>query len=331
MKLSIIIPVYNVEAYLLECLDSVYNQSLEDCEVIAVNDGATDSSRQLLATYQLQHPELIIIDQENKGLSGARNTGMKHAKGDYLYFLDSDDYMLPNSIAKMLETISFTKAEVIGFNATANATEVYIPSFNVSDFPKSGVNYFVDFYKENGTYPNINVPIYVYCKSFLDGQQLSFKEGVYHEDVLFSLQVFYFANNVCAINFPIFNYRQHREGSICTNVKLKNLIDRSLACRELNEFFVNKGFKNKHFYNVLFHQYLYNIDLAVSNNFISAKSHYFNYDDIAIMKEGITNEFEYKLWMLAKLNFEIFDNYAKNKLSSMQRKLINIIGSFLYK
>lgn len=331
MTLSIIIPVYNVEAYLAECLDSVFSQLVDECEVIAVNDGSTDNSRQILSEYKNRYPKLIVCDRENGGLSAARNTGMDKAKGEYLYFLDSDDYMLPNAIAKMLETIAYTQAEVIGFNATANATEVYIPSFNVSEFPKSGVNYFVDFYKENGTYPNINVPIYVYCKLFLDRQQLTFKEGVYHEDVLFSLQVFYFSNSVCAINFPIFNYRQHREGSICTNVKLKNLIDRSLACRELNEFFVNNRFNNKHFYNVLLHQYLYNIDLAVSNSFIRAKRQYYNSEDKAIMKKGITNEYEYKLWVLAKLNFELFDNYAKNKLSSMQRKLINIIGSFLYK
>lgn len=331
MLLSIIIPVYNVEAYLTECLDSVFTQNLNYCEVITINDGSTDSSGKVLADYQKTHPELIIIDQQNKGLSGARNTGMTHAKGDYLYFLDSDDYMLPNAIAKILETIANTNAEVIGFNATANATAVYIPSYNVSDVPKSGVDYFVDYYKDNGVYPNINVPIYVYQKSFLESYQLSFKEGIYHEDILFTILVFYYTKSICAINFPIFNYRQHREGSITTNVKLKNLTDRTKICRELDNFFEDKYFNNIHFYNVLYHQYLFNISQAVSNGFTIRKRLFFNKKDKLIMKKGITNEFEYKLWVLAGFNINLQQKYMKNYLSDFQRKIINIIGTILYK
>ena len=331
MTLSIIIPVYNVEAYLAECLDSVFSQLVDECEVIAVNDGSTDNSRQILSEYKNRYPKLIVCDRENGGLSAARNTGMDKAKGEYLYFLDSDDYLLPNALATMLNAINKNNIDVLGFNAIVNVSTKYISSFNVSDIPKTGINYFEDFYLDNGAYPSFNVWLYLYKKSFLEENNHTFKEGLYHEDVLFTLKTFYYARNMRAFDIPICNYRQDRIGSICTNLKLKNLTDRSFACRELNGFFENNRFNNKHFYNVLFHQYLYNINLAVSNNFISAKRQYYNSEDKAIMKKGITNEYEYKLWVLAKLNFELFDNYAKNKLSSMQRKLINIIGSFLYK
>lgn len=328
MKLSIIIPVYNVEAYLLECLDSVYNQSLEDCEVIAVNDGATDSSRQLLATYQLHHPELIIIDQENKGLSGARNTGMKHAKGDYLYFLDSDDYMLPNAIKTIKEAIQTSNAEVIGFNATKNATSLYIPSFNVDNVNKTGIDYFVDFYKMNGNYPSINVPVYVYESLFLNNINIIFKEGLYHEDILFSIFVLYKANKVNAFNFPIFNYRQNREGSITTNVKLKNIIDRSSICRELNDFFEANKNQSIYFYNLLFHQYLFNNIQAIENGCAQDRKLYFNKKDKAIMKKGIMNIYELKLWILACIDLKILAYYYSEK-STFIKRLINIGFSLL--
>jgi len=331
MTLSIIIPVYNVEACLAECLDSVFSQDLTDCEVIAVNDGATDGSRAILAQYQTIHPEFIIIDQPNKGLSGARNSGMARAKGEYLYFLDSDDYLLPNAVSTIIKSIQSTKAEVIGFNATANGDTVYIPSFKVSDKAKTGIDYFVDFYAENGIYPTVNVWLYTYKKSFLVNNNHTFKEGLFHEDVLFTMRTFYYAKSIAAQNTSIVNYRQNRDGSICTNIKLKNLTDRTIVCRDLDAFFKLENFTNKHFYNVLFQQYHYNIDLAVSNNFLVEKKDFFSAADKAIMKKGITNNYEFKVWVLACVNIKLLDRYMKNSLSGFQRKLINIIGTVLYK
>jgi glycosyltransferase involved in cell wall biosynthesis len=118
MLLSIIIPVYNVEPYLAECLDSVFSQdNIAVCEVIIVNDGSTDGSVSIIERYQKKYPELIVVHQENKGLSGARNTGINCAKGDYLYFLDSDDFLLQDAVSNILNKIKETTAEIIGFNA----------------------------------------------------------------------------------------------------------------------------------------------------------------------------------------------------------------------
>lgn len=330
MTLSIIIPVYNVEAYLTECLDSVFNQLLDGCEVIAVNDGSTDSSRQLLANYQLHHPELIIIDQENKGLSGARNTGMKHAKGDYLYFLDSDDYMFPNAIKTIKEAIQTSNAEVIGFNATKNATSLYIPSFNVDNVNKTGIDYFVDFYKMNGNYPTVNVWLYVYQNDFLTKNRITFLEGYYHEDIHFSIKTIYFAKSIVAYNYNICNYRQNREGSITTNVKLKNIIDRSSICRELNDFFEANKNQNIYFYNLLFHQYLFNNIQAIENGCTQDRKLYFNKKDKAIMKKGIMNKYELKLWILARVDTKLMVKYSENQINKYIRRLINITLSLFF-
>lgn len=100
-KISVVIPVYNVENYLRQCLDSVINQTLDDIEIICVNDGSTDSSPDILEEYSRKDSRIRIISQENMGLSGARNTGMKYIKGEYVYFLDSDDYIELDALNQM--------------------------------------------------------------------------------------------------------------------------------------------------------------------------------------------------------------------------------------
>ena len=92
-KISIIIPVYNVEKYLSRCLESVINQSYKNIEIIIVNDGSTDNSFDICNKYKKKDKRVILIDQNNQGLSGARNTGLKHATGEYICFIDSDDYV----------------------------------------------------------------------------------------------------------------------------------------------------------------------------------------------------------------------------------------------
>ena len=93
IKISVIVPVYNMEKYLSKCLDSLLNQTLEEIEIIAVNDGSTDLSASILQTYESKSDKITVISKENGGLSDARNHGFLHAKGDYVAFLDSDDFV----------------------------------------------------------------------------------------------------------------------------------------------------------------------------------------------------------------------------------------------
>ena len=97
-RVSLVIPVYNVEPYLRECLDSVVGQTLEDIEIICVNDGSTDSSGDILREYADRDSRIVVVEQENRGLSGARNRGLELATGEYLLFLDSDDYFEPTMV-----------------------------------------------------------------------------------------------------------------------------------------------------------------------------------------------------------------------------------------
>lgn len=122
MKLSIIIPIYNVESYLKRCLDSIVNQNSNNIEVIMINDGSTDNGPIIAEQYSRQYENFYLINQENKGLSGARNTGISASKGDYLWFVDSDDYIANDAVDKILDAIEVSKADIIATNVVVITT-----------------------------------------------------------------------------------------------------------------------------------------------------------------------------------------------------------------
>ncbi len=114
-KISVIVPVYNVEDYLRECLDSLCYQTLIDIEIICINDGSTDKSLEILREYESKNPKITVYSQENKGLSGARNTGMKHVSGEYIYFLDSDDILIPTALERMYSVSKRRSLDILLF------------------------------------------------------------------------------------------------------------------------------------------------------------------------------------------------------------------------
>lgn len=115
VKVSVIVPVYNVEEYLSECLDSLVNQTLEDIEIVCVNDGSTDGSLEILNEYETRYSNLKVISQENKGLSGARNSGLEHVCGDYVYFIDSDDILVEDALEKMYDVSKSKSLDLLLF------------------------------------------------------------------------------------------------------------------------------------------------------------------------------------------------------------------------
>jgi glycosyltransferase involved in cell wall biosynthesis len=330
VKLSIIIPVYNVDLYLIECLESVFNQDISECEIIAINDGSTDGSGNILDEYQQRYPDFIVIHQTNKGLSGARNTGIEKAHGDYIYFLDSDDYLLPDSIQLILYKIKENSCEIIGFNALIDNTKFFTCNI-LSESPMIGTNFFEDFYLKNTFYPIVNVWLYVYKLDFIRSNNLIFLEGFYHEDIHFSSICFCLTRSIIVFDIPILRYRLYREGSISATVCLKNLKDKSFINRYLNIFYITRNFNNPFFYNHLFHSYVFTIMQAVDNNHTMNRKEYFSLRDVNVMKKGILSEFEFKLWMLAIVNNKLMINYYRNSLPNYLRHVINIVLAYIYK
>ena len=116
-KISVIVPVYNVEKYLSECLDSIVNQTLKDIEIICLNDGSTDNSFSILKEYALKDERIILIDKENDGLGYTRKIGLDNAKGEYILFCDSDDYYAElTAFEELYNYIEKVKVDVVIFN-----------------------------------------------------------------------------------------------------------------------------------------------------------------------------------------------------------------------
>ena len=116
VKVSVIIPVYNVEPYLKQCMDSVVGQTLKDIEIICVDDGSTDNSLDILREYAAEDSRIQIIEQKNAGAGAARNNGMRYATGKYLSFLDSDDFYVNSNLIKLVEKLKGTNADLVFTN-----------------------------------------------------------------------------------------------------------------------------------------------------------------------------------------------------------------------
>lgn len=129
LRLSIIVPLYNSEKYLPKCLDSLLNQDIpeDDYEIILVDDGSPDGSRTVAEEYASRHTHIIVLSQPNKGTSGARNTGIRQAAGKYLYFVDPDDYIMENSLARILRLMEEEDLDVLRFGYT-EVDEQYHPT-----------------------------------------------------------------------------------------------------------------------------------------------------------------------------------------------------------
>lgn len=202
---SVIVPIYNVETYLRGCLDSLINQTFKDFEVIMVDDGATDSSGSIADEYAKKDNRFYVIHQENKGLSGARNTGLKLAKGHYISFLDSDDYFHPDFLNLMMQVAQNEQTDVV-FCKLHHTNDLYqkMPSgLKIGDFKtRRFFKPFADFLKEKVLATQVCIKLYK--KEAL--ADLTFKEGIYFEDVLFTTLFMGRAKNAVYIDAPLYYY-----------------------------------------------------------------------------------------------------------------------------
>lgn len=243
MMFSVIIPVYNVELYLKGCLESVRGQSFTDWEAVCVNDGSTDGSAAILDDYAAKDARFRIVTQPNGGLSAARNAGLDAAKGEYILFLDSDDWLEENALEVLSTNLEGEDMLCFSGRRFFEATH----GFNPSDLLKNGdYQSGMDYYNENALLPRdfafVCVVLRAYRRSYLIGNGLRFKEGILHEDNLFTPLACYYANEVRVVNACLYNYRV-RAHSITNTVDMKRLTDLMETANELAAFFIpKKGF-----------------------------------------------------------------------------------------
>lgn len=219
--ISVIIPVYNVEEYLHECVDSVINQTYRNLEIILVDDGSTDSSGKICDEYAEKDSRVIVVHKTNSGPSKTRNNGLKIAKGEYIYFLDSDDYLDKNALETLVETARNQNADLVFFSAESfcdDGSEIKQGyAVNNTYQPKSGYEILTELHNNK----DYHCAIYLlFVKhSLLTENKISFLESAYcSEDMLFTYQVYCSAMKAVHCQQSLY-HRRFRSNSIVTSTK----------------------------------------------------------------------------------------------------------------
>lgn len=212
MKVSVIVPVYNVEKYLRKCLDSLVNQTLKDIEIILVNDGSTDSSQSIIDEYQKKYPMIKALKKENGGMSSARNMGLDYATGEYIAFVDSDDYVELFFLERMYERAKNTGSDVVICDYYAlNEEEKRYISCHMRYSPDDMVEYLIS-------------PPMVWSKlikkEIMD--KIRFTEGIYYEDLDICVRLLPLINKVSFVDEPLYDYYLQHSGSIMTQKTFNN-------------------------------------------------------------------------------------------------------------
>ena len=232
-RFSIIIPAYNVEAYISACLNSIHNQSFQDYEIILVNDGSTDGTEELCVKASKEFEKIKYFRKKNGGLSNTRNFGINQAEGEYIYFLDADDLLCDdalcfiNYVIEMQDNPDIIITNYIKFdNYTGKIiTESKIPK---KVFTKNSTMTVARQFAECYIYGNFSImaPLSIIKRKYLLDKELYFEEGILHEDELWSPQVFLNAATVAYCSNNCYAYLANREGSIMSLWTQKNLKDR---------------------------------------------------------------------------------------------------------
>lgn len=226
---SVIIPVYNSEKYLEQCLDSVLEQSLKEIEIIVVNDGSTDKSPQILDEYKKKDERLIVVHKQNEGVSVARNQAISIAKGKYISFVDSDDWLRADALEKLYAKAEKDKLEMLCLSAKTlymNTGNYYDEAlYNFKYFPKDYEPGIFSFNPQESLWWKITpaMAMTFYQRKFIKNNKLCFLKNYRYEDCLFFKQAFFKAKRIAITREQLYFRRRHDESMVAS--KGKSLMD----------------------------------------------------------------------------------------------------------
>ena len=234
--ISVIIPVYNVENYLKECLDSIINQTLRQIEIICIDDGSTDSSPSILDEYAKQDERIRVIHQKNQGLSTSRNNGFKIATGEFVYMIDSDDYLELDALEKMYNLCKANRLDILFFDLVSfydETGDIYPSKLKRESCPNvyDGVSFLA--YQRSKRAHITSACLIMLSRSFIEEHNFQFYPGIIHEDELFCFQILMEARRVTFVNWK-FYHRRIRANSITTTTKsARNAIGYFISMQEM--------------------------------------------------------------------------------------------------
>ena len=242
MKISIVIPIYNVSAYVESCLESVRKQSYKDLEIILVDDCGTDNSMDVIREYLRVHNFVevrIIHHTSNLGLSAARNTGLDAATGDYVYFLDSDDELMDGCLSEMVASLNNQRYDFVIGNYEVSGSDKEYPALTLPEGAILGNKEIMHSYAEGRWYMMAWNKL---CRrDFLLSNDLYFEEGVLHEDVIWSFKLSCKANSMFVVQKPTYKYNI-RTASIMTGTSIeRDVIQYMKAFEAMTKFLADEG------------------------------------------------------------------------------------------
>ena len=261
---SVIIPIYMVENYLRECLDSAVNQTLRDIEIICVDDGSPDHSAEIAAEYAKKYDNVKLIHKENGGQSSARNVALDIAIGRYIYFLDSDDYLEHNALEELYTRAVAEDLDMVFFNA--------VPFFENKNDKRENTSY-IDFYKRKGNYSGVHTGQTMFAmmhknheflgspcfeiirRSLIEENGLRFYNGIIHEDNLFTFQCIMLAQRVGHINKAYYHRRLHSDSTMTAKKSMRNVEGYLVSYSEMLTFMHNRPVEEAAFPQIF--DYLY--------------------------------------------------------------------------
>jgi glycosyltransferase involved in cell wall biosynthesis len=299
-KFSIIVPVYNVEKYIKKCLDSIFDQSFKDFEVIVVNDGTKDDSMKIVNNYNV-----IVVNQENKGLSEARNNGVKKAKGEYIIFIDSDDF-IEKDLLKEINKSTNNNPDLIRYQIK-DVIDQEVIEYKEKEYNDLDGN--EAFKIITGFHYVEPACLYAFKRSFYIENKFTFKKGTYHEDFGLIPLIILKSNKVNIIKYCGYCYVK-RSDSIMTNTDYNKTIKKVDDLFTHYDYLIEEGKKTKK-------------DTSFYNSFIS---------NSLIMKVADLKGKEYKKYKMELDKRKVFDNLLNDtKSRKIKKSLVKISPKVYYK
>ena len=305
-KVSVIVPVYNVEKYIEKCLESLVNQTLEDIEIIIVNDGSTDNSKKIIEKY-LKNKKVVYLEKSNGGLSSARNYGIPYAKGEYIGFIDSDDYIEKTMFEKMYNKAIEEKSDMVECDFLWEyPNKIKIDTGKIYSTKKSAI---------------IDARVVAWNKlikkEILEEIKIQFPEGLRYEDVEFFYKLIPYLNKIAFIKEPLIHYVQ-RTTSIA-NTQNEKTSEIFQVLDNVIEFY-----KANNFYNIYEEEleYIYTRFLLCSSLRRMTK----------IKNKSIKKELLKRTWENLNIKFPDWkkNKYLKNE-KTMKNLYIRTVNNFTYK
>ena len=243
IKISLIIPVYNCEKYLEKCLESVMKQDLAGIEVIIINDGSEDNSLEIVEGYKSRFKNISIINQENKGQGAARNLGIKIAKGEYIGFIDADDYIEPNMISSMYYTAKDNNCDVVncGTNIVSKDGNIVKEISIVESGQLNSEEAILSMIKGENMFSVWNK---LFKRELFISNNIFFKEGCYYEDIYVIVKAFSSAKKIYNIEKSLYYYVQNSK-STTKQKKVRYYNDLLMEVARTKEYINDKYPKNK--------------------------------------------------------------------------------------